>query len=73
MGPEAKVVGQLASAAISQVAVVQQPSPGAVLLADTTVLGDNLATWGSQTRNTISSWANVTFSGGEDQAGTNIL
>lgn len=77
MGPEGaamgSLAGQLASAAINEVTVQQQPTPGGVLLADTTVLGDNLATWGSQTRTSIDEWANTTFSGGTDQVGNNIL
>jgi hypothetical protein len=77
MGPEGRVVGQLASqlaeAAINEVAVSLQPAPGTLLLADTTVLGDNLAAWGSQTRAAIDGWANTTFSGGKDQVGNTIL
>jgi hypothetical protein len=77
MGPEGRVVGQLASqlasAAISEVTMSLQPAPGALLLADTTVLGDNLAAWGSQTRAAIDSWANTTFNGGKDQVGNDIL
>jgi hypothetical protein len=77
MGPEGKALGQLGgqlvSAAISEVTTQQQPTPGGVLLADTTVLGDNLATWGSQSRTAIDEWANTTFSGGKDQVGNTIL
>lgn len=77
MGPEGaamgSLAGQLASATINEVTVQQQPSTGGVLLADTTVLGDNLATWGSQTRDSIDEWANTTFSGGTDQVGNTIL
>ena len=63
----------MASAAISEVATQVQPTTGVVLLADTTVLGDNLATWGSQTREAIDQWANTTFNGGADQVGNTIL
>jgi hypothetical protein len=73
MGPEGRAIGQLASAVIKEVTTQQQTTTGNVLFADTTVLGDNLAAWGSQTRSAIDDWANTTFSGGKDQVGNTIL
>jgi hypothetical protein len=42
-------------------------------LADTTMLGEQLASWGTDARNTIDSWANTTFAGANDLVGNNIL
>jgi hypothetical protein len=65
--------GLLAGAGVQEASYALQPSPGATLLVDKLTLENSLASWGSDARATIDSWANTTFAGGTDQEGNTIL
>lgn len=65
--------GLLAGAGIQEAEYVLQPSPGSTLLVDKITLESSLATWGSDARAAVDSWANTTFTGEKDQVGNTIL
>lgn len=71
-GPFAPL-GLFAEAGVPEAEYILQLSLGSTLLVDELSLESSLATWGSEARAAVDSWANTTFTGGKDQVGNNIL
>lgn len=65
--------GALVGAGIQEATYITSPPPGTTLLLDKIEMENYLASYGTNARSTVESWANTTFMGGEDQVGHIIL